>query len=101
MVNIVLMCAGGMSTSVLVRNIRKAAEEEGFACNVNAYSVGEARKVGPGADVVLLGPQVSYLKDRVRREIGDVPMAVIEMRTYGRMDGKAVLGMAKELLGLA
>ena len=49
MVNIVLMCAGGMSTSVLVRKIRAAAEEEGFECEVNAYSVGEARKVGPGA----------------------------------------------------
>ncbi len=101
MVNIVLMCAGGMSTSVLVRNIRAAAEEEGFECSVNAYSVGEARKVGPEADVVLLGPQVSYMADRVRKEIGDVPMSVIEMRTYGRMDGKGVLAKAKEMLGLA
>ncbi len=100
MVNIVLMCAGGMSTSVLVRKMRAAAEEEGFDCRINAYSVGEARKVDPGADVVLIGPQVSYLADRVRKQCGDVPFAVIDMRTYGRMDGKAVLAQAKELLGL-
>ena len=101
MVNIVLMCAGGMSTSVLVKRMRKAAEEQGFACTINAYSVGEARKVGPTADVVLIGPQVSYLQDRVKKECGDVPFAVIDMRTYGRMDGEAVLAKAKELLGLA
>ena len=40
------------------------------------------------------------MADRVRKQCGDVPFAVIDMRTYGRMDGKAVLAQAKELLGL-
>ena len=30
MKNIVLMCAGGMSTSIIMKNIKKAADAEGL-----------------------------------------------------------------------
>lgn len=34
MINIVLLCAGGMSTSILAKNIEEAALELGFECKV-------------------------------------------------------------------
>lgn len=45
MINIVLLCAGGMSTSILAKNIEEAALELGFKCKVNAYGVPKARDV--------------------------------------------------------
>ena len=37
MKKIILLCAGGMSTSMLVKNMQKAAADEGFECEIAAY----------------------------------------------------------------
>lgn len=59
MKNIVLMCAGGMSTSIIMKNIKKAADAEGLECEVSAHAVNEAATIGRNADCILLGPQVA------------------------------------------
>lgn len=56
MKNIVLMCAGGMSTSIIMKNIKKAADAEGLECEVSAHAVNEAATIGRNADCILLGP---------------------------------------------
>ena len=45
MKNIVLMCAGGMSTSIIMKNIKKAADAEGLECEVSAHAVSEAATI--------------------------------------------------------
>lgn len=50
------------------------------------------------ADIVLLGPQVRYQKSQVESMAGDVPVAVIDMRDYGTMNGEAVLEKALRLI---
>lgn len=62
MKNIVLMCAGGMSTSIIMKNIKKAADAEGLECEVSAHAVNEAATIGRNADCILLGPQVGYAR---------------------------------------
>lgn len=64
MKNIVLMCAGGMSTSIIMKNIKKAADAEGLECEVSAHAVSEAATIGRNADCILLGPQVGYARTR-------------------------------------
>ena len=93
MKNIVLMCAGGMSTSIIMKNIKKAADAEGLECEVSAT-------IGRNADCILLGPQVGYAKDEVCAACPGVPVGVIPMTTYGMMDGVKALAQAKELMGL-
>lgn len=61
MKKIVLLCASGMSTSMLVKKMQEAAKVENFACEIAAYSAAEAVEKASDADVVLLGPQV-FLK---------------------------------------
>ena len=100
MKNIVLMCAGGMSTSIIMKNIKKAAEEEGFECELSAQAVSTASQVANTADCILLGPQVGYAKPEVERACPSVPVAVIDMTAYGMMDGKKALAIAKEAMGL-
>lgn len=102
MKNILLVCNAGMSTSILVRNMQKAAEELGVDASINAKSLTEAKKEGmDNADVVLLGPQVAYELKNVQEAAGDIPAAVIDMKEYGSMDGKKVLKTAYKLMKAA
>lgn len=98
--NIVLLCAAGMSTSVLVRKIQEAAKEIEFDCTVNAYGVSEAKSVVPDADVVLLGPQVRFLLKKVQADFPEKQVAVIDMRDYGTMNGLNVINTVKSILSI-
>lgn len=101
MKNIVLFCAAGMSTSLLVTKMRQAAEEKGFECQIEAYSLSELNDKGKDADVILLGPQVRYQKNKVVEAYPDKPIDVIDMAAYGMMKGKEVLEAAIALMKLS
>ncbi|WP_102268264.1 PTS sugar transporter subunit IIB [Massilicoli timonensis] len=100
MKKIVLLCAGGMSTSILVNNMKSYAKEIGKEFDIAAYSVDAAATVAKDADCVLLGPQVAYRKEDLKQYIA-CPLDVIEMVAYGMMDGKKTLHQALKLMGEA
>lgn len=98
MKTIILLCSAGMSTSLLVTRMQKAAAELNYPCHIEAYGttmVDEAAKV---ADVILLGPQVRFELNNIRNRV-KIPVDVINMRDYGTVNGKAVLDHALKLLG--
>lgn len=101
MKNILLVCNAGMSTSILVRNMQKAAQELGVDCHVEAKSLTQAKKDLNTADVILLGPQIGYELNNVKEIAGTVPAAVIDMKDYGAMDGKKVLKTAYKMMKAA
>lgn len=96
---ILLVCSAGMSTSMLVKKMMDAAEKENYEIKVEAHSISEARSIGSGWDVILLGPQVKFQLKEMRNAFPEKPVDSIEMRSYGRMDGEAVVKQAKLLLG--
>lgn len=98
MKKIVLVCAGGMSTGVLVNNMKQAAKEREINVSIDAFSIESVANVAKDADCVLLGPQVSYRLAEVKSLIS-CSAASIDMRTYGMMDGKKALEQALELIG--
>ncbi|MDK2836440.1 MAG: cellobiose system component [Thermosediminibacterales bacterium] len=51
------------------------------------------------SDVILVGPQVMYMLEEVKKAVEGkgIPVEVIDQRIYGMMDGEAVLNMALEL----
>lgn len=94
---VLLICAAGMSTSLLVSNMQKFAEEGDF---VKAEPVGELEAVIDNYDVILLGPQIRF-KEKEVKKLADpkgIPSGVIDMRAYGMMDGKAAMDQARKLL---
>ena len=95
---IVLLCAGGMSTSVLVNNMKQVALKENYPCEIEAYAVDSVKKVAQGADCILLGPQIAYKLEAVRKEVA-CPVIDIDMAAYGMMDGKKTLELAQKLIG--
>ena len=97
MKKIVLVCAGGMSTGVLVNNMKQAAQKA-IPVSIDAFSIESVASVAKDADCVLLGPQVSYRLAEVQGLVA-CPTASIDMRTYGMMDGQKALEQALELIG--
>ncbi|ASW43830.1 PTS sugar transporter subunit IIB [Clostridium isatidis] len=100
MKNILLVCAAGMSTSLLVNKMKAAAQEKGIEIEINALPVSEAASVIDKVDMVLLGPQVRFQKPQVDALVqGRVPVEVIDMRLYGTMNGKAILEQVIKTIG--
>lgn len=101
MVKIALFCAAGMSTSMLVSKMRKAAEAKGIQVEIDAFPEAQMLKQLDGVNVALLGPQVAYTLPKAKKICDEkgVPVAVIPSVDYGMMNGEKVLAMALKLAG--
>lgn len=97
--NILLVCAAGMSTSLLVNRMNEAADKKGIQIHIEAHPVGSIKSYGDDADVILLGPQVRYELKKVQKMYPNKPVEVINMQDYGMMNGAKVLDHALKLLG--
>ncbi|QCQ04230.1 PTS sugar transporter subunit IIB [Ligilactobacillus animalis] len=101
MKRIMLVCAAGMSTSLLVTKMQAAAEAEGLEAEIFAVSATEADEhladTNDPVDVLMLGPQVRYMQNEFETKL-TIPVTVIDMRDYGTMNGEAVLKTALELM---
>lgn len=98
MKKIILLCAAGMSTSLLVNKMRQVAEDESETYEIDAYPIAEAIEKAADADVILLGPQVRFQESKVKQMLPDRKVASIDMRAYGTMNGKLVLEQAKKIM---
>mgnify|MGYP000913108890 CR=1 FL=1 len=96
---IMLACAGGMSSSLLVTKMQHAAAARGEDVTIFATGVAKAEQVVAERhpDVLMIGPQVRYHIDDLRAKL-DIPVAVIDMLDYGRMNGQHVLDAALALI---
>lgn len=101
MIKIALFCNAGMSTSMLVSKMRKAAEESGQDIAIDAYPEAQLTKQLDGLDVVLLGPQIKFALGKIKAicEPKGIPVDVINTADYGMMNGKKVLNQALKLIG--
>lgn len=99
---IMLACAAGMSTSLLVTKMQAAAKKQGIEATIFAVPVSEAKKQTEeqSIDVILLGPQVRFMLDEFKETFGEkqIPVEVIPMGDYGMMNGENVLKLAQGLL---
>ncbi|WP_373193627.1 PTS sugar transporter subunit IIB [Enterococcus sp. RIT-PI-f] len=99
---IMLACAAGMSTSLLVTKMKKAAEERKLDAEIFAVPVSEANQYAEdkNVDVVLLGPQVRFMLPQFESDLASkgIPVAVIPMTDYGMMDGEKVISLAEKLM---
>lgn len=101
MKKILLVCAAGMSTSLLVNKMNAAAKEKGIEISIDALPVSECSSVIDTVDIVLLGPQVRFQKPQVDALVkGRIPVEVIDMRLYGTMNGKVILEGVLKTLGI-
>lgn len=99
--NILLACAMGMSTSILVSKMQKEAKQQNKKYRIWATSIDQIDEES-SYDVVVLGPQVCHRVDEVREQVDSkIPVIVIDRAAYGACDGKAVLEAAEEAVNKA
>lgn len=101
MKKILLCCAAGMSTSLLVSKMQVASKESGIETKIWAVSIEELQNnLKEGVNIVLLGPQIRYKLPEVKKICGEknIPTEVINMVDYGSMNGKNVLKFALGLI---
>lgn len=104
--NIVLCCAAGMSTSLLVERMKAAAKELSPEAKIIAVAESEIMQYidfqdeTDRADVILLGPQIRYKLQSLKREgeAKGIPVEVIAAVDYGMINGKKVLEFALSLI---
>ncbi|MXP49677.1 PTS sugar transporter subunit IIB [Pantoea sp. Eser] len=104
MKRIVLACAAGMSTSMVVTRMEKEAAARGLAFHIYAIPEQnlseELQNYGNEVVAVLLGPQVRF-KLEANKKLTDsyqLPIAVIDSVAYGTLNGAKVLDQALALI---
>lgn len=91
---IMLVCSAGMSTSLLVSKMQKAAAADGVEADIFATAASDADNAlaTKNPDILMLGPQVRYLLSQFQTKVdGKLPVEVINMQDYGMMNGEKVL----------
>lgn len=101
MKRILLACNAGMSTSLLVKKMQDVAAAQGIEAEICAGPLNKTleRLDEGGADVLLLGPQIAYARADAEAAAGSVPVLVIEMVDYGRMNAEKILADALAACG--
>lgn len=97
---IMLVCNAGMSTSMLVNKMNQVVEKENKEYTIFAVSTSRVQEevVSKKIDMILLGPQIRYMEDSIKNQVGDVPVHVIDMLDYGTMNAGHVLQTVEDYL---
>jgi cellobiose PTS system EIIB component len=93
MLNLLLICLSGASTSFMLAKIVKAAEKKNIELNIKAVASIELQDHIKDFDIVILAPQVAYMQDRITQicEENNKDWYLIPQKVYGLMDGETVL----------
>lgn len=97
---ILLVCSGGMSTSLLVDAAKKTAEKENFQCDIQAGAVSLVDEKAYLFDIILVAPQVRHRLTAIKESAAkhNKLVAVIPQEIYGQLQGDALIALAKKLL---
>lgn len=81
MKTILLVCSAGMSTSLLVSKMQKVAAEKAIESDIFAVSASEVDQVmtKKDVDVLLLGPQVRYMKPQFEKKMSGKIFRLIQL----------------------
>ncbi|MFV0254709.1 MAG: PTS sugar transporter subunit IIB [Erysipelotrichaceae bacterium] len=96
MKRILLCCGAGMSSGFIAQSMRKQAKKEKLDIKIDAVSVSDVGSYLAGADLLLVGPHLTYEFDGLKLEadIEQVPMMVIPEKIYGSLDGTGLLRLS-------
>src|SRR5690625_3598999 len=97
---IILVCSAGMSTSMLVNKMNTSAEEKNFEVEIKAIPESELSNNLINTDVILIGPQVRYLKKKINEQAKPqgIKVGIIDQKAYGLIQGDKVLEQAITLI---
>ena len=102
MKKILLCCSAGMSSSILVQNMRQVAEELDIECAIASVGAFQIEQYAAKADIILIAPQCTHEFERIISIAKplSIPVLLIGHKEYGKMNGKSVLFRALKKIEL-
>lgn len=100
MIKIILICANGMSTSMISKRMQKSAEEKNLEVQIQAMPDAElASNIGE-AKIVLVAPQIQYMYKKIKAMADEngIVAELINPADYGMANGAKILDDALKLL---
>lgn len=95
---ILLICAGGFSTSILMNKVRKWAEAKGEEVTIDAKGKEAYESIWQDYDCILLGPQISYCMDQIKENV-TIPVATINSMDYAVGNVDNIMKLAHDITG--
>ncbi|WP_170006436.1 PTS sugar transporter subunit IIB [Bacillus fonticola] len=100
MKKILFVCAGGMSSAIVVKALKIEASKQGLEVDVNAVGTSDVEsEIGKGWDVVMVAPQVRHRFDAVKKvaDQAGVPCEPIPPQAYSPLGGPKLLQKLNEM----
>ncbi len=94
---ILLVCAGGFSTSILVKKVRDWAEKNNMDITIEAKGKEAYQDVWQDYDCILTGPQISYYIDTIKENV-DIPVAQINSMDYAIGNAENIVNLARLII---
>lgn len=94
---IMLVCAGGMSTGILMNKMKKWAKDQGKDLEVKAYGIGEYEQHYTEYQCILLGPQISYKEKEIKAAVGNMPVSQINSMDYALGNVENIMKLVKKM----
>ena len=96
-IKILLVCAGSMSTVILMKKKKKYASENEIELKIKAVSIMNYDKYCKDFDVILVGPQVRYMFRSIQKK-SQIPCAVMDSLAYGLQNCPIIMKQAFDLI---
>ena len=95
---ILLACSSAMTTSFFAQKLNQGAQLLNLFYDFDAVSTGRVIEVGKQYDMILLAPQVGFMKKEFQNYFGGKPVLEVPGRLYGSYDVKGILQMTERAL---
>ena len=96
--NIIMLCNLGMSTGMMVKKLEEEAKNRGIEAEVHAYPMVELDEHLEEADAILLGPQIRFALEDIKKQVGEVPVMAIAPQDFGMMNAGNVMNQLEKLM---
>lgn len=93
---ILLVCAGGMSTGLLMKKMEAYWAQQGKELKITACGMGEYDEVCKEYDIVMVGPQIGYRLAQIKADTGK-PCDTIPSFDYAVANCPNIMKLAEKL----
>ena len=93
---ILWVCAGGMSTGLLMKKMEVYWADQGQELTINAVGMGEYEDVYQNYDIILVGPQIGYRLAQIKADT-NLPCEVIPSLDYAIANCPNIMKLAQKL----
>ncbi len=99
-INVLLCCAGGMSSGFLASSMRKATKKKGMSAHVEAVADSNVGQMIRNFDLLMVGPHYANQIENFKKicDSYNVPAVVIPQSIYGMLDGNGAIDLALETI---